>query len=147
MQIFLAALKEMRVHLGIWSFGLILLWIANRKVQRIDRAWIARWEQRHNAPISVFVRSWTKVFKVLTFLKWAVMITTVFVLAWNWHVVQFFFTNTGPHTPGWVRGGGILVTKTMMFFLFTCVFLFLACGVTRTQLTRVRGLSATHEAG
>lgn len=147
MQIFLAALKEMTVHFVIWSLGLLLLWMANGKVRRIDQAWIATWEQKHNLPISTFIRSWTKVFKALTFLKWAVVIAAVLILTWNWSLLQFFLLDGGSDMPPWVRGGGILLVKAMMFLLFAYVFLVLAWGIMRTQLLRVRKLAASRDTG
>lgn len=137
MEILLAALKEMLFHFAIWSFALLLLWINNRQVRRIDHGWIAMWEQKRNAPINTFVRSWTKVIKLLTFLKWALMISTFLVLAWNWSILQFFLSNRGLDVPRWVRDGGILLIKTLMFFLFVTVFIFLVSRVLRHQLLRV----------
>ena len=147
MQIFLAALKEMTVHFVIWSFGLLLLWIASGKTRKIDQLWIARWEQKHNAPISTFARSWTKALRALAFLKWAVMITALLVLGWNWGLLQFFLMNRDPQMPPWVRDGGILLIKTMMFLLFVYAFLVVALRIMRAKLIRLREVSTRRETG
>lgn len=147
MRILLAALKEITVYFVIWSFGLLLLWIASGKTQKIDQLWIARWEQKHNAPITTFARSWTKALKALTFLKWAVMITTLLVLGWNWGLLQFFLMNRDPQMPPWVRDGGILLIKTMVFLFFVYIFLAVALRIMRAKLIRFRELSTRRETG
>jgi len=147
MQIFLAALKEMTGHFIIWSFALLLLWFAKGKVQRTDRIWVATWERNHNAPISTFVRSWTTVLRVVTFLKWAVLITDFLLLAWNWKLLQVFLANGDPNMPRWVRDGITLMIKSIMNLLFAFVFLVGTCRVMRIQLNRIRELAANDKAG
>jgi hypothetical protein len=89
MQVFLAALNEMKVHFVFWLVRLLLLWRAEGQFQRMGKAWIAIWEQKHNTSISTFIRSQTRIGMALAFLTWAVMLITLLVLGRNWTLLQF----------------------------------------------------------
>lgn len=125
--------------LFFWCLSIVLiLWIFNDRIKRIDRGWVVAWETKHNAPIKKHRENISRGLTVTKVVAWLMGVVTLSLGIYGAEILPFLLSDRAPLLFGQATQS-LRVQYISSFFLliFSVVFLALLCAGLKKKIKRL----------